>query len=105
MQCYRLDIHGRRILVGYGFAHLPSSAGEHVLDVNLWRPVGTPDQELASYLLGDTPALVTHDPIYETAWRERCRLVTVPAGLITVHLYVLTRFTASHGIDKAVTSR
>ena len=100
MQCYRLDVHGRRILAGYGVAHLPSTPGEHVLVVNLWRPVGTPDQELAAYLLGDTPALVSHDPIYETAWRERCRLVTVPAGQVTVNMFVLTRYTTKQGIDQ-----
>jgi hypothetical protein len=99
VQCYRLDYHGRRILSGYGFAHLPVSAGQHTFDINLWRPIGTPDQELAAYLLGDTPALVDHDPIYETAWRERCRLVTVPAGTVSIQMFVMTRFTDAHSID------
>lgn len=99
IQCYRLDYHGRKILSGYGFVHIPTAPGEHELEVNLWRPIGTPDQELAAYLLGDTPALVTHDPIYETAWRERCRLVTVPAGSVSVQVFIMTRFTALHSVD------
>jgi hypothetical protein len=34
LQTYRVDIHGRRILCGYGFAHLPTSPGLHRLEVN-----------------------------------------------------------------------
>ncbi len=100
IQSYRLDCHGRRILSGYGFAHLPVTPGLQRVEVHLWRPVGnSPEQELSSFLLGQTPALVSHDPIYETAWRERCRLVTVTAGKVYVDLYVASRFLKQQGVQ------
>lgn len=33
VQCYRLDWHGRRILSGYGFTHIPVTSGYHKLEV------------------------------------------------------------------------
>ena len=74
--------------------------GPQRVEVHLWRPSGSsPEQELASFLLGQTPALVSQDPIYETAWRERCRLVTVTAGKVFVDLFVVTRYLKQHGVD------
>ena len=35
LQCYRLDMHGRRILAGYGFIHLPTTTGLHRLEVRV----------------------------------------------------------------------
>ena len=64
--------------------------GPHRLEVNLWRPTGTAEQELDSFMLGRTPALVNHEPLYESAWRERCRLVTVAAGKVFVDIIVVT---------------
>jgi hypothetical protein len=98
-QCYRLDWTGRRILVGYGFEHLPTSPGHHKMEISLWRPTGTRGQELEAYLLGRTPALVNHEPIYDSAWRERCRLVTIPAGKIKMEITVLSRNTKKVGLD------
>jgi Ciliary basal body-associated, B9 protein len=65
----------------------------------MWRPVGTTEQELEAHLLGSTPALVSHAPIYESAWRERCRLVTVSAGKVIVDLFVITRFLDKQGVE------
>lgn len=99
-QCYRLDWTGRRILVGYGFEHLPTAPGHHRMEINMWRPTGTRNQELEAYLLGRTPALVSHEPIYDSAWRERCRLVTIPAGTVHMEVTVLTRNANTAGIDQ-----
>ena len=65
----------------------------------MWRPTGPPDDELAAYLLGRVPSLISHEPIYESAWKERCRLVTIPAGKIFLELYVITRFYRKQNID------
>lgn len=99
LQVYRVDLYGRKLLQGYGFEHLPMTPGVHRLEVNLWRPSGTPEQELDSYILGRTPALVNHEPLYESAWRERCRLVTVAAGKVYVEVMVVTRNADKVGID------
>lgn len=94
-----MDWHGRRLLTGYGFAHLPTTPGPHRLEVSLWRPVGSSEQELESFLLGSTPALTSHEPIYESAWRDRCRLITVSAGKILIEVFVTTRFFKNQGVD------
>jgi B9 domain-containing protein 2 len=98
-QAYRVDMFGRKLLQGYGFEHLPMTPGPHRLEVNLWRPTGTAEQELDSFMLGRTPALVNHEPMYESAWRERCRLVTVAAGKVFVDVMVVTRNTDKVGLD------
>lgn len=85
---------------GYGFVHLPLSPGPNRIELNLWRPVGTPDQELIQFLLGQTPALLSDDPIYETAWQERCRLLTVASGRVFIDLFVVTRFLVKQGLDE-----
>jgi B9 domain-containing protein 2 len=99
VQCYRLDWHGRRILAGYGFAHLPIASGPHRLEISLWRPIGTPEQELTAFLLGNAPSLISPDPIYETAWKERCRILTVSAGTIFADIFVIARYMAKQGVD------
>lgn len=80
--------------------HLPLSPGPNRIELNLWRPVGTPDQELIQFLLGQTPALLSDDPIYETAWQERCRLLTVASGTVFIDLFVVTRFLVKQGLDE-----
>ena len=94
-----MDIYGRKLMHGYGFEHIPLTPGKHRLEVCLWRPAGTPDQELDSFMLGKTPALVNHEPLYETAWRERCRLVTTAAGKVYIDIYVVSRNSDKQGVD------
>jgi hypothetical protein len=43
----KLDVFGRQIFLGCGFAHLPTKAGYHDITVRLWRPVGATEEELA----------------------------------------------------------
>lgn len=99
-QTFRLDAFGRRILNGYGFVHLPLQPGHHQLTIHLWRPLGLPDQELRAYLLGETPALLTQDPIYDSAWKDRCRLLTTSAGSIVIDLFIMTRYFQEQSIDR-----
>jgi hypothetical protein len=87
-------------MAGYGFVHLPMTAGSYRLDISLWRPTGSSEQELSAFLLGNNPALITQDPIYESAWKERCRLITVAAGKVAVDVFVATRYLKKHGVDE-----
>ncbi|CAN0456027.1 unnamed protein product, partial [Scytosiphon promiscuus] len=41
LQVWQLDTHGRNVLRGYGFRHLPSSPGFSEVSVPCWRPSGT----------------------------------------------------------------
>ena len=52
-----------------------------------------------SSYLGRVPALLSSEPLYDSAWDERCRLVTVPAGSVFLELFVMTRFTKKHNSD------
>jgi hypothetical protein len=54
---------------------------------------------MESYLLGRVPALLSSDPIYETAWQDRERLMTTTAGTVTLQIHVLTRFMYKHRVD------
>lgn len=41
VQVWQLDTHGRNVLRGYGFRHLPSTPGFSEVSVPCWRPSGT----------------------------------------------------------------
>ena len=67
--------------------------------MSIWRPHGTQEQELGAYFLGRVPALNSHEVLYESAWKERCKLVTVATGKVYVEVFVLNRFFSKHSID------
>jgi hypothetical protein len=71
------------------------------MQTNLWRPAGSAEAEVEAIMLGRVPALITSDPLYSTAWRERCRLVTVGAGTVYLEVFVMTRFMKAQNIDGA----
>lgn len=99
LQCFKLDWNGRKILAGYGFCYLPSNPGYHKIEVPIWRPSGSVEEEMHSYFLGRTPSLVSHEPIFESAWQSRCRLVTVGAGTVKLEVFALSRNTKPHNFD------
>jgi hypothetical protein len=65
----------------------------------LWRPSGNMAEEMDSFFLGRVPALLSHEPIYDSAWQDRCKLVTVAAGKVNIQVFVISRFLSKHGID------
>lgn len=54
---------------------------------------------LSAYFLGHVPTLVSDTPIYETARRDRCKLVTSNAGELHLRLFVLTRHFEIQNMD------
>ena len=62
--------------------------------------MGNTEQELTSFLLGHNLSLLSHEVLYETAWKDRCRLVTVSAGHVVIKLNVVKRFFSKHDIDE-----
>ena len=91
-QAWSLDDLGRLQVAGYGFVHVPSAPGLHELSVPLWRPLGTPAQELEAYFLGGSDTLLTSTAVLFSAASERYRLVTAPSGTVHVRVEVLQRF-------------
>jgi len=96
-----LDFYGGKHLVGYGFCYLPTSSGVHSLDVPIWKPTGTPLEELAHFHLGGGPALVDTELIHQVnkAKEDRCHLFTQSMGSIQLHLEVTMRNFHLHKIQ------
>jgi B9 domain-containing protein 2 len=46
-----MDRHGARDLAGYGFCHVPTSAGMHEVDVVTWCPEGTSMEKLTAFFV------------------------------------------------------
>jgi len=95
-----LDMFGRAHTVGYGFAHLPTMPGQHEFDIPCWRPCGSRTEEVAAFFLGNTPHLTGEDVVYDSAWANRCRIVTAPSGTIRVRMSVVMRHMHEHGVGR-----
>lgn len=81
------DSLGRSFLGGYGFCSLPTSPGNHDIEVPLWRPVGTFVESLTANFLGGSPHLrnqaLVHTP------NDRFRLKSESAGTIQLNISVI----------------
>ncbi|CAM9596059.1 unnamed protein product [Chrysoparadoxa australica] len=102
LQVWKLDEFGRNSLQGYGFCHLPNCLGEAEMSVRCWRPMGSAQEEVATYFLDITPQLQSDDVLFNKAWDQRFRLVTAPSGTVTVRVNVLFRHMAEHNIDAPI---
>lgn len=105
----RLDMYGGKHLVGYGFTYVPCSSGSHEVEVDVWRPCGTPMEEVLDYYLGGGPSLVDQELIWHVnrAKEDRCHLFTQSMGTIYLQLDVMVRNFHLHKIknsDSTVTT-
>jgi B9 domain-containing protein 2 len=89
------------LAVGYGFCYIPSTSGVHDLDVDIWKPVGAPLDELIDFHLGGGPSLVDTELIHQVnkAKEDRCHLFTQSVGTIRVHLEVTLRNFHLHNVQ------
>lgn len=99
LQVWRLDDAGRMEVQGYGFVHVPSSPGTHELSVPTWRPLGTPEQELAAFFLGGVPRLKTTTVLFSSAYDQRFKHVTASAGTVHLRLEILLRHFDKHDVE------
>jgi B9 domain-containing protein 2 len=91
------DAHGRNMLAGYGFCHVPSTPGEYDLRVCCWRPKPQSWLEfVSSFFLGTYPRLKNPDLV----WRQddRYRLNTVTVGTVQLKLTVVTQGFERQGV-------
>ena len=95
LQVWKLDRFGRMDQVGNGFVHMPTSSGCFELECSCWRPTGTVNEEIAGFFLGGLMRLNTDEVLFNTAWTDRNRIVTVPAGRVQVRIEVMLTH-ASH---------
>ncbi|CAM9794720.1 unnamed protein product [Discosporangium mesarthrocarpum] len=99
VQVWQLDDYGRNILRGYGFHHLPTFPGFSEVKIPCWRPTGTMQEETASFFLDLTPRLTNEDVVFNRAWDQRCRIVTLPAGTVILQLNGIFRNMNDQNID------
>ncbi|KAI8910621.1 hypothetical protein PhCBS80983_g03667 [Powellomyces hirtus] len=96
VQVYRRDWRGRNELYGYGFTHIPTTPGDHTLDVATWRPVLSFWDELSSYFFGTVPALKNTDMVHTPT--DRFRLTTCSMGTVHVELGIVLRNFEGYGV-------
>jgi len=99
LQLWEIDEYNRTNLVAYGFSHLPSSPGFHVIDVNCWRIIGSQLDEIHSFFLGTTTQLNDEDVVSEKGWNNRHKLVTCSAGQVKIHLNTVLRYFRENYVD------
>ncbi|KRX38047.1 B9 domain-containing protein 2 [Trichinella nativa] len=83
------DSVGRMRIAGYGFCHVPTFPGEHMIECAMWRPLGSAEQELRRWVLGSGIQVVDTDVI--SAPFDRCRLNTVSVGKLRLRLAIILR--------------
>jgi len=88
-QVWSMDAHGAKDLAGYGFAHVPTAAGEHELDVATWCPEGTAAEKLSAFFVGGRPRLKFEEVIHQPG--DRFRLQTKAAGVVRLRLGVCVK--------------
>jgi B9 domain-containing protein 2 len=76
-------------LAGYGFCHVPTSAGMHEVEVVTWCPEGTVMEKLTSFFVGGRPRLKFEEVIHAPG--DRFRLQTKAGGVIKLHLGVCVK--------------
>lgn len=96
-QVWHQDQFGRNELYGYGFRHIPSSPGHHVLDCVTWQPVGTFREQVSQMFVGGGPQLRNPDLIYSGA--DRFNLRTQAMGKVHMELNVIVRNFDKYGIE------
>lgn len=66
VQVYRVTSAGRNILAGYGYAHLPDTAGANDVDIKTWKPVGNTQTKLKVRHPRFLPYAAFHMPAHNT---------------------------------------
>eukprot|EP00026_Physarum_polycephalum_P019312 Phypoly_transcript_21272.p1 GENE.Phypoly_transcript_21272~~Phypoly_transcript_21272.p1 ORF type:complete len:176 (+),score=17.78 Phypoly_transcript_21272:55-582(+) len=97
LQVWHQDMFGRNELYGYGFCHLPMSAGIFDLDCVTWRPQGSISDEITAFFLGGTPQLANDELVVSGA--DRYRLKTISMGTVHIHISIIHRDFAKYGIS------
>ncbi|XP_049813232.1 B9 domain-containing protein 2 isoform X3 [Schistocerca nitens] len=97
VQVYHLDHWGRSELYGYGFCHVPASAGTHIVDCVTWRPVGTLRDQIRQYFVGGGPQLKNIELAY--CGYDRYRLQTETMGIVHMELGIILRHFDKFGVE------
>ncbi|KAI9357653.1 B9 domain-containing protein 2-like protein [Zopfochytrium polystomum] len=88
-QVFHQDMFGRNELYGYGFVHIPTTPGRHLVDCVTWRPAGTIMDQVWTFFLGATPQLKSLDLVHNPS--DRFRLQTTAMGKVHIDVTVIVR--------------
>ena len=97
LQVYHQDQFGRNDLIGYGFCHIPSSPGQHHLDIVTWRPSGSVRDAVSQHFLGGGHQLRSPDLLVANA--DRHRLTTTAVGKIHLQIGIIARYFDKFGVE------
>ena len=95
LQC--LTLFFRNELVAYGFSHLPTSPGQHNLEVVTWKPSGSLRDTISQFYVGGSHQLRNPDLIISST--DRYRLSTTTMGKVYVQLAVVLRNFEKFGVE------
>ncbi|KAI8817954.1 b9 domain-containing protein 2-like protein [Fimicolochytrium jonesii] len=96
VQVLRRDWLGRDELYGYGFTHIPTTPGEHKLEIVTWRPALSTFDSLYSWIFGTTPTLVNTDLVHTPT--DRFRLTTCSMGKVHLNVGIILRNFEGYGV-------
>uniref|UniRef100_A0A914UJ60 B9 domain-containing protein 2 n=1 Tax=Plectus sambesii TaxID=2011161 RepID=A0A914UJ60_9BILA len=97
IQVWHYDVYGRQELYGYGFCHVPTSPGEHVVECPTWRPAGGFREEMMQKFVGGGLQLRSMEAIYNST--DRMKLKTIAMGTVALRLGVILRNFDKFGIE------
>jgi len=93
---YGIDFLGRDVIRGYGSALIPLSAGQHVVEVDMFVPLATSYlNEVASWIMGNPPEFFDSKFVCQSEGREVSRVRR--SGKIRLHMNVTTKGLQSFG--------
>jgi len=100
LELFKLDQYGGKQLFGYGFTFVPTTPGSHEVEMDVWRPCGTPHEEVYDFFLGGVPNLLNTELLHSAvkAKEDRCHLFSKSIGKIIWRLDIILRNMTQHGI-------
>lgn len=100
LEVWKLDKYGGKQLLGYSFCTIPTSGGQHELEMSVWRPMGTPREELYDFFLGGVPHLVSKELVHNVtkAKDERVFISTKSMGKVYARVEIVLRNLKAHGV-------
>jgi hypothetical protein len=89
---------GCKNFIGCGSSWMPMSPGEHVMDINLWKPTGTGLDALSEYLLPNVPDLKVLREIIVNPYM-RSKYTAASTGDVRVKLNVVHSRFDKHSVS------
>ncbi|KAL1243839.1 B9 domain-containing protein [Trichinella spiralis] len=98
LSCYGTDWFGNDVIRGYGFTHIPTSAGRHVREVAMFVPKASSKfKHFLSWLVGRRPEFV--DPTFIAQAESRDLTQVEMSGMVKISLNVVSKCLKKLGYD------